>query len=74
MTSNAVNFQGRLSASSKRVWHARACGWLALFFGMLFAANALADNVLQDIAYAPLPGGQVTVKVVIESEGSDALW
>ena len=61
MTSNAVNFQGRLSASSKRVWHVQCCGWLALFFGTLFATNALADNVLQDIAYAPLPGGQVQV-------------
>ena len=61
MTSNAVNFQGRLSASSKRAWHVQCCGWLALFFGMLFATNALAENVLQDIAYAPLPGGQVQV-------------
>ena len=61
MTSNAVNFQGRLSASSKRAWHVRCCGWLALFLGTLFATNALADNVLQDIAYAPLPGGQVQV-------------
>ena len=39
----------------------QGCGWLALFFGILFATNALADNVLQDIAYAPLPGGQVQV-------------
>ncbi len=39
----------------------RGCGWLALLFGMLFATHALADNVLQDIAYAPLPGGQVQV-------------
>ena len=61
MTSNAVNFQGRSSASSRRVWRVRGCGWLALFFGMLFATTALADNVLQDIAYAPLPGGQVQV-------------
>jgi type IV pilus assembly protein PilQ len=28
---------------------------------MLFATTALADNVLQDISYAPLPGGQVQV-------------
>src|SRR6478736_3673074 len=61
MTSNAVNFQGRLSASSKRVWRVQCRGWLALLFGMLFATNALADNVLQDIAFAPLPGGQVQV-------------
>jgi len=67
MTSNAVNFQGRSSASSKRVWHARGCGWLALFFGMLFATTALADNVLQDIAYAPLPGGQVQVTLKFAS-------
>lgn len=39
----------------------RICGWLALFLGMLFAANALAENVLQDIAYAPLPGGRVEI-------------
>jgi len=28
---------------------------------MFFVTNAMAENVLQDIAYAPLPGGQVQV-------------
>src|SRR6185369_9349434 len=61
MTSKAANFQGRSSTSCGRIRHVGNCGWLVLFFGMLFATNALADNVLQDIAYAPLPGGQVQV-------------
>jgi len=61
MTSNAVNFQGRLSSPTRAVWLTRACSWLAIAFGVLFSLPALAENVLQDIEFAPLAGGQVQV-------------
>ena len=35
--------------------------WLLLLLGVLFATNALAENILQNITYTPLSGGQVQV-------------
>ena len=35
--------------------------WLIAFLGTLFAANALAENILQDITYTPLSGGKVQI-------------
>ena len=61
MTSNAVNFQGRLSSPNRAARLTRACGWLAIAFGVLLSLPALAENVLKDIEFAPLAGGQVQV-------------
>ena len=35
--------------------------WLLLLAGSLFATTAFADNILQNITYAPLSGGQVQI-------------
>ena len=61
MTSNADNFLGRLFASSKRAVSVRGCAWLVAMVALLLAGTAMAENVLQDIAYTPLPGGRVQV-------------
>jgi type IV pilus assembly protein PilQ len=61
MTSNSYDFQGRSSASRKRTASMRGCAWLVALFGLLLSASVLAENVLQDIAYTPLPGGRVQV-------------
>src|SRR6516164_7538155 len=61
MISNSYDFQGRSSASCKRTAPMRGCAWLVALFGLLLSASALAENVLQDIAYTPLPGGKVQV-------------
>lgn len=64
MISNGANFRGRLSASNASVAKLRGMTWLMLLLGALFAANAFAENVLQDISYTPQSGGavQVTMK------------
>ena len=35
--------------------------WLLMLLGVLFATNVLAENILQNITYTPLSGGQVQV-------------
>src|SRR5262249_8584400 len=59
MTSNAVNFQGRLSTSSRPTASMRGCAWLMLLFALFCCGTALAENVLQEFASTPLPGGRV---------------
>ena len=61
MIINVDNFQGRWSVSGRRTAMMRGCAWLLVLLGLLGSASALAENVLQDIAYAPLPGGKVQV-------------
>ena len=61
MISTIDNFQGRSSASPRRIAALRGCAWLVALFGLLFSAASMAENVLQDIAYNPLPGGKVQV-------------
>ncbi len=39
--------------------------------GALFATNVLADNILQDITYAPLAGGQVQITMQFASPVGD---
>lgn len=39
----------------------RGLAWLIAFMGTLFAASALAENILQDITYVPLSGGKVQI-------------
>jgi type IV pilus assembly protein PilQ len=67
MISNVDNFQGRLSASSRRSATMRGCAWLCLLLGLVLSAPALAENVLQDIAYAPLPGGKVQLTLKFDA-------
>src|ERR1700739_2589878 len=59
MTSNSCDFQGRSSAVRRRT--ATGCAWLIVLIGLLVSASSFAENVLQDIAYTPLPGGKVQV-------------
>jgi len=61
MTSNIDNFQGRPSAPPRRSAAMRGCAWLIVLFGLLFSATSMAENILQDVAYTPLPGGKVQV-------------
>jgi type IV pilus assembly protein PilQ len=61
MTSNADNFQGRLHASGARLASVRGCAWFIAVIALLLCGSAAAENILQDIAYAPLPGGKVQV-------------
>jgi len=35
--------------------------WLVALLGLLFAVNASAENILQDISYTPLSGGKVQI-------------
>src|ERR1700743_224353 len=64
MTSVA-NFLGRSSgtgAKPKRQTLRRGrLTWLIMLLGVLFATNVLAENILQNITYTPLSGGQVQV-------------
>jgi len=39
----------------------RSLTWLIALLGLLFAINASAENILQDISYAPLSGGKVQI-------------
>jgi type IV pilus assembly protein PilQ len=61
MTSIADNFQGRSSASGRRAASMRGCAWLFAVITLLLASTAMAENVLQDVGYTPLPGGRVQV-------------
>jgi len=61
MTSNIDNFQGRSSAPRNRTAAMRGCAWLVMLLGLFFSGALMAQNVLQDIAYTPLPGGKVQV-------------
>jgi type IV pilus assembly protein PilQ len=61
MTSNTHNYLGRLSEWRGATILARSRGWLIALIGLLFATSAMAENILQDVAYNPLPGGKVQV-------------
>jgi len=41
----------------------RGCAWLCVLFGLILSGSAWAENVLQDIVYAPLPGGKVQLSL-----------
>src|SRR5215510_6779546 len=61
MTSTVANFRGRLSARSFATARLDRLRWLIVLLGVLFAASAWAENVLQDITYAPQAGGRVQI-------------
>jgi|SRR5579884_1183591 type IV pilus assembly protein PilQ len=61
MTSTVADFLGRTSrAGADRDLRFGIRGLIALV-ALLFATNVLAENILQDITYAPLSGGQVQI-------------
>ncbi len=60
MMTSVANFLGR--SSRTRVKPSRSgLAWLLVLLGVLFATNALAENILQNITYTPLSGGQVQI-------------
>jgi type IV pilus assembly protein PilQ len=61
MTITVADFQGRASTPGMRKTSRHGLAWLIAFLGTLFAANALAENILQDITYTPLSGGKVQI-------------
>lgn len=61
MIITVADFQGRTSTPGMRKSVRGSLAWLIMLFGALFAANALAENVLQDITYTPLSGGKVQI-------------
>ena len=61
MTTTVANFQGRSSRTGAYAALRGGCAWLLSLIGVLFAANAFAENILQDITYTPLSGGQVQI-------------
>jgi type IV pilus assembly protein PilQ len=61
MTITVADFQGRTSTPGMRKSSRHGLAWLIVFLGTLFAANALAENILQDITYTPLSGGKVQI-------------
>src|ERR1700733_4826435 len=60
MMISVANFLGRSSGTGAK--HSRhGLAWLLLLLGALFATNAFAENILQNITYTPLSGGQVQI-------------
>src|ERR1700753_337208 len=59
MMTSVANFLGRSSRTGAKPRNGLT--WLLLLLGVLFATNALAENILQNITYTPLSGGQVQV-------------
>ena len=61
MTITVANFLGRTPRSGAgHVIHSALRGLLTLL-AVLFATNVLAENILQDITFAPQSGGQVRI-------------
>ncbi len=56
-----ANFLGRTSRPDKAVSLRSGLVWLLVIVGTLFASNVLAENVLNEIGYTPLSGGQVRI-------------
>jgi len=71
MTMTVADFQGRTSGSE---WRASAHSRLASLFALLaiiFATNAFAENVLQDITFAPLAGDKVQITLKFAAPVTD---
>ncbi|MEO8803405.1 MAG: type IV pilus secretin PilQ, partial [Rudaea sp.] len=61
MTITVADFHGRTSRLDKAASLRRGLAWMLMLVGAFFATNALAGNVLNDITYTPLAGGQVQI-------------
>ena len=70
MTTTVVHFQGRTSGSrfGARSAHAALIVWFA---GLFMAANAMAENILQDISFAPQAGDKVQITLKFAAPVSD---
>jgi type IV pilus assembly protein PilQ len=60
MMTSVANFLGRSSGTGVKTSR-NGLAWLLMLLGVLFATNVLAENILQNITYTPLSGGQVQV-------------
>src|SRR6185369_353532 len=61
MTMTVANFQGRTSRPGASMRANRVCKWLLTLFAAGFTTSALAENILQDISFAPMAGDKVQV-------------
>ncbi len=61
MMTTVADILGRTSRSAAEKKFRGGFAWLLLLAGTLFATSAFADNILQNITYAPLSGGQVQI-------------
>jgi type IV pilus assembly protein PilQ len=60
MMTSVANFLGRSSRTGAKPSR-NGLAWLLVLLGAFFATNALAENILQNISYTPLSGGQVQI-------------
>jgi type IV pilus assembly protein PilQ len=61
MMTIVADILGRTSRTTAEKKFRSGFAWLLLLAGTLFATSAFADNILQNITYAPLSGGQVQI-------------
>jgi type IV pilus assembly protein PilQ len=61
MTITVANFQGRTSRHADKAPASGRLFALLVWFVSVFATNAYAENILQDISFAPLPGDRVQI-------------
>lgn len=60
MMTSVANYLGRSSGTDAKPSRV-GLAWLLMLLGALFATNVLAENILQNITYTPLSGGQVQI-------------
>src|SRR4051812_28646542 len=63
MTITVADFQGRTSIPGLRRGLRRNLARLLALCALLISANALAENILQDITFTPLSGGKVQINM-----------
>src|SRR5438045_1526366 len=71
MTMTVADFQGRTSGSGLRVSVPRRFASLLALLAVVFATNAFAENVLQDITFAPLAGDKVQITMKFAAPVAD---
>ena len=70
MMTSVANILGRSSGTGAKTSR-NGLAWLLVLFGALCATNALAENILQNITYTPLSGGQVQIVMQFAGPVSD---
>jgi type IV pilus assembly protein PilQ len=71
MTMTVADFQGRTSGSGLRASVPRRLAALFSLLAAIFATNAFAENVLQDITFAPLAGDKVQITLKFAAPVAD---
>jgi type IV pilus assembly protein PilQ len=71
MTTTVADFQGRTSGSGLRASVPRRLAALFSLLAIVFATNAFAENVLQDITFAPLAGDKVQITLKFAAPVAD---